>query len=63
MHYALSVIFGQERESAADLFGWVHEKILIFLPPRVVVLPEKGKRLARARSAKSGRGHGCTLRN
>ncbi len=26
---------GRERESAADLFGWAREKILIFLPPRV----------------------------
>ncbi len=32
----------RERRSSADLFRWVCEKILI-LPPRVVVLPEKGR--------------------
>ncbi len=75
MHYALSMIFGQERESAANLFGRAREKALIFLLPKLIVLPEKGgdSRLdgwadlaccmRSARSAKSGRGHGRTLHN
>ncbi len=62
-----------ERESgSADLFGRAREKALIFLLPKLVVLPEKGRdsRLdgrtdlaCCARSAKSGRGRGCTLHN
>ncbi len=76
MHYALSVIFGQERERSREQFGrpiWTGAREdTDFLLPKLVVLPEKGRDsrsdgwmdlMHGARSMKGGWGRGHALCN